>query len=44
LQALLFGQPIELKIAALVRVKVDTVLGTFVIKDLPAEGVVPVKR
>lgn len=44
LQSLLFGQAIKLKIVALVDVEVSTVLGTLVIKDLPAEGVVPVKR
>jgi hypothetical protein len=44
LQSLLFGQAVKLKIVALVDVEVSTVLGTFVIKDLPAEGVVPVKR
>ena len=45
LQTLLFsGESVLLKVDALVEVQVDTVLGTFVIKDLPAEGVIPVKR
>lgn len=44
LQSIVFGQSVKLKIVALVDVEVSTVLGTFVIKDLPAEGVVPVKR
>ena len=45
LEALLFGgKPVLLKVEALVEVEVSTVLGTFIIKDLPAEGVIPVKR
>jgi hypothetical protein len=44
LQSILFGDAVKLKIVALVDVEVSTVLGKFVIKDLPAEGVVPVKR
>lgn len=44
LQSILFGQAVKLKIVALVDVEVSTVLGKFIIKDLPAEGVVPVKR
>ncbi|TAQ91444.1 hypothetical protein B7494_g239 [Chlorociboria aeruginascens] len=44
LQALVFGgKSIQLKVKALVNVEVDTVLGKFIIQDLPAEGVVPVK-
>ncbi|KAL3427683.1 hypothetical protein PVAG01_01192 [Phlyctema vagabunda] len=46
LQALLFGsdgKKISLKIAALVDVEVSTVLGEFIIKELPAEGAIPVK-
>ncbi|CZR59622.1 uncharacterized protein PAC_09516 [Phialocephala subalpina] len=44
IQALLFGgETVILKIEALVDVEVSTVLGTLVIKDLPAEGSVPVK-
>jgi len=38
------GGPIELKVVALVDVKIDTVLGELIVKELPAEGVVPVKR
>ena len=44
LQSILFGQAVNLKIVALVDVEVSTVLGTLVIKELPAVGVVPVKR
>ncbi|KAG0652027.1 hypothetical protein D0Z07_1013 [Hyphodiscus hymeniophilus] len=44
LQSILFGEAVNLKIIAVVDVEVSTVLGKFVIKDLPAEGVVPVKR
>lgn len=44
LQALLFGQGVKLKIVARVDVEAETVLGTLLIKDLPAEGVVPVRR
>lgn len=38
------GGPIDLKIVALVDVEISTVLGKLVVKSLPAEGVVPVKR
>lgn len=38
------GKAVSLKIEALVEVEVSTVLGDFIIKDLPAEGVVPLKR
>jgi hypothetical protein len=45
LQELLFGgNTVMLKIESLVDVEVSTVLGKLVIKDMPAEGVVPVKR
>lgn len=44
LMSLFIGSKINLKIVALVDVKVSTVLGAFVIKQLPAEGVVPVQR
>lgn len=45
MQDLLFGgKEIFLKIDASVEVEVETVLGIFIIKDLPAEGTVPVKR
>lgn len=44
LMSLLVGSRVELKVDALVDVEVSTVLGKFVIKKLPAEGVVPVKR
>ncbi|KAM3074732.1 hypothetical protein ACMFMG_008152 [Clarireedia jacksonii] len=37
------GKGVMLKVQALVEVKISTVLGDFTIKDLPAEGVVPVK-
>lgn len=44
-QALIFGgKSITLKIDASVDVEVKTVLGQFVIKDVPAQGNVPVKR
>lgn len=38
------GKAVSLKIVALVEVEISTVLGDFIIKDLPAEGVVPLKR
>jgi hypothetical protein len=45
LQDYLFGgKAVMLKIAALVDAEISTVLGKLVIKDMPAEGVVPVKR
>jgi hypothetical protein len=45
LSALMFGgKTIMLKIEALVDVTLSTVLGELVIKEMPAEGVVPVKR
>lgn len=44
-QALLFGnKPISLDIQALVDVKVETSLGELIVKEVPAEGKVPVKR
>ncbi|KAH9223546.1 hypothetical protein DL95DRAFT_98253 [Leptodontidium sp. 2 PMI_412] len=43
LMSLFIGSRITLKVVALVDVEVSTVLGEFVIKKLPAEGVVPVK-
>ncbi|KAH9898824.1 hypothetical protein F4778DRAFT_782928 [Xylariomycetidae sp. FL2044] len=43
-QALLFGsKPIRLDVDALVDVKVQTSLGQLVLKDVPAEGKIPVK-
>ncbi|TGJ78791.1 hypothetical protein E0Z10_g9978 [Xylaria hypoxylon] len=43
-QALLFGnKPIRLDVQALVDVKVDTSLGELVLKEVPAEGKIPVK-
>ncbi|KAI1364271.1 hypothetical protein F5Y08DRAFT_339905 [Xylaria arbuscula] len=43
-QALLFGnKPISLDIQALVDVKVETSLGELIVKEVPAEGKVPVK-
>jgi hypothetical protein len=45
ISALLFGdETIMLKIVALVDVEVSTVLGELIVKEMPAEGVVPVKR
>lgn len=45
IQAIIFGgSGVMLKIDALVAVEVSTVLGKLVIKDLPAQGVIPVKR
>lgn len=38
------GGKIELKVVALVDVNLVTVLGQLVVRDLPAEGVIPVKR
>ncbi|KAH6656326.1 hypothetical protein BKA67DRAFT_512212 [Truncatella angustata] len=44
-QKLMFGgKPIQLDIKALVDVKVETALGQMVLKDVPAEGKIPVKR
>ncbi|PBP15434.1 pre-rRNA processing protein [Diplocarpon rosae] len=43
LMELLLGSRIELKVKAVVDVEMSTVLGDFVVKKLPAEGVVPVK-
>lgn len=44
-QALIFGRrPIMMDIKAKVGVIVETPLGELVVKDIPAEGVVPVKR
>merc|ERR1711977_410522 len=43
LMSLFIGNRITLKVVALVDVEVSTVLGEFVVKKLPAEGVVPVK-
>ncbi|KAI0549471.1 hypothetical protein F4679DRAFT_546240 [Xylaria curta] len=43
-QALLFGtKPIQLDVQALVDVKVDTSLGELILKEVPAEGKIPVK-
>lgn len=45
LQEMLFGNSgVKLKIEALVDVEVSTVLGQLIIRDMPAEGIVPVKR
>jgi hypothetical protein len=38
------GGPVDLKIVALVDVRISTVLGEIEVKSLPAEGLVPVKR
>ncbi|KAI1158676.1 hypothetical protein F5B18DRAFT_639955 [Nemania serpens] len=43
-QALLFGnEPIELDVQALVDVKVETSLGELILKEVPADGKIPVK-
>ncbi|KAI8630722.1 hypothetical protein F5Y19DRAFT_473839 [Xylariaceae sp. FL1651] len=43
-QALLFGnKPIQLDVRALVDIKVKTSLGELVLKEVPAEGKIPVK-
>ncbi|KAF2968496.1 hypothetical protein GQX73_g5083 [Xylaria multiplex] len=43
-QALLFGnKPIQLGVQALVDVKVETSLGELVLKEVPAEGKIPIK-
>jgi hypothetical protein len=45
MQTLLFGdKPVILDVKAEVAVKVDTVLGKLILKDVPAEGKIPVKR
>lgn len=45
IQALLFGgKQVMLSVKALVDTKVQTVLGEFVVKGVPAEGRIPVKR
>ncbi len=44
ISAIFLGSHVTLKIKALVDVKVSTVLGELIVKDMPAEGVVPVKR
>lgn len=38
------GKPVELDIKAAVSIKIRTVLGDLTLKDVPAEGTVPVKR
>ncbi|KAI1132588.1 hypothetical protein F5Y10DRAFT_197349 [Nemania abortiva] len=43
-QALLFGsKPIQLDVQALVDVKVETSLGELILKEVPADGKIPVK-
>lgn len=45
IQKLLFGADhVDLEIKALVDIRVDTVLGQLELKDVPAEGKIPVKR
>ena len=45
IQRLLFGgDHVNLKVKALVDIRVDTVLGQLELKDVPAEGKIPVKR
>lgn len=41
---LLGGRAVMLKIVALVDAEISTILGELIIKDVPAEGIVPVKR
>ena len=41
---LLAGRPVMLKIVALVDAEVSTVLGELIIKEVPAEGLIPLKR
>jgi hypothetical protein len=44
-QALIFGsKPVMMDVKAAVSVKVDTPMGELAVRDIPAEGVVPVKR
>lgn len=38
------GKPVMLDVKAAVSVKVDTPMGGFAVREIPAEGVVPVKR
>lgn len=42
MQNILFGKPIMLDVKSTVDAKLSTVLGTLVVKDIPAEGKVPV--
>ncbi|CAK7273121.1 hypothetical protein SEPCBS119000_005483 [Sporothrix epigloea] len=45
IQRLLFGgDHVNLKVKALVDIRVDTILGQLELKDVPAEGKIPVKR
>ncbi|CAK7244770.1 MAG: hypothetical protein STHCBS139747_006316 [Sporothrix thermara] len=45
IQKLIFGgQNVNLRIKALVDIRVETILGNLEIKDVPAEGEIPVKR
>ncbi|KIH93480.1 hypothetical protein SPBR_09173 [Sporothrix brasiliensis 5110] len=45
IQKLLFGgEPVDLEVKALVDIRVDTILGQLTLKDVPAEGKIPVKR
>ena len=41
---LLAGRPVMLRIVALVDAEVSTVLGELIIKEVPAEGLIPLKR
>jgi hypothetical protein len=43
-QQMLFGKKVSLLIKALVDVEIDTSLGILTVQEIPAEGVVPVKR
>lgn len=44
-QALLWGdKEVQMAVKAAVSVKVDTPMGDFAVREIPAEGVVPVKR
>ncbi|KAF1997568.1 hypothetical protein P154DRAFT_440973 [Amniculicola lignicola CBS 123094] len=44
LQAVIMGEPLLLTVKAAVSVGVDTPVGKFAVRDIPAEGVVPIKR
>jgi hypothetical protein len=44
IQGVLFGDDVVLDVKALVDIEISTALGTFVIREVPAEGNVPLKR
>lgn len=41
---LVFGEPVEMTVQATVDVEVETALGVVMVRNIPAEGKVPVKR